>query len=359
MTPHFWQDKRVLLTGHTGFKGSWLSLWLQRLGAEVTGYSVDVPTEPSLYESAGIEEGMKSIFGDVRDLAAVTAAANAAAPEIIIHMAAQSLVRRSYADPVGTYDTNIMGTVNVLEAARHADGVRVVIIVTSDKCYDNKERHRGYVEDEPMGGYDPYSSSKGCAELVTAAYRNSFFGGSDNGNLGPAVASVRAGNVIGGGDWAEDRLIPDVMTAFQEGSPLTIRSPRAIRPWQFVMDPLNGYLTLAERMWSDGRSFAGAWNFGPDQSGAKDVAHVVERLSVEWGNAAKWGLDKSEHPHEAAYLNLDSSKAKSDLAWLPLLDLQTTLEWIAEWYRGFFSTHNTRTITLDQIDRFQRRLPQS
>lgn len=358
MTPRFWKDKRVLLTGHTGFKGSWLSLWLQQLGAEVTGYSVDIPTEPSLFESANIVEGMTSITGDVRHLTALRQATNEATPEIIVHMAAQALVRRSYIDPVGTYDTNIMGTVNVLEAARHADSVRVVIVVTSDKCYENRERQRGYIEDEPMGGYDPYSSSKGCAELVTAAYRNSFFPEADYERHRTSIASARAGNVIGGGDWADDRLIPDVIAAIQEGSALTVRNPEAVRPWQFVLDPLNGYLTLAERMWSDGPAFAAAWNFGPDESDAKNVAYVVEQLSSDWGSAGKWRCDASRKPHEATYLNLDSSKARSRLEWRSALDLRTTLEWIVEWYKDYRKAGSARSITLEQIDRFQQRVAQ-
>jgi CDP-glucose 4,6-dehydratase len=275
MNPSFWKHKKVLLTGHTGFKGSWLSLWLQDLGADVTGYSIDVPTDPSLYGAADVGDGMDSVTGDVRDLASLRSSVDKAGPEIIIHMAAQSLVRRSYADPVGTYDTNIMGTVNLLEAVRDVSGVRVIIVVTSDKCYDNEEHEQGYCEGDPMGGYDPYSSSKGCAELVTAAYRNSFFNNADFDRHETAVASVRAGNVIGGGDWAEDRLIPDIVAAFQSGRSPDIRNPQSVRPWQFVLDPLNGYLTLAESMWNDARAFAGAWNFGPDDSNAKEVGYVA------------------------------------------------------------------------------------
>jgi len=354
MNPGFWKNKRVLLTGHTGFKGSWLSLWLQQLRADVSGYSIDVPTEPSLYESAAAGEGMTSMMGDVRDLASLRAYTEKTAPDIVIHMAAQSLVRPSYVDPVSTYDTNIMGTVNVLEAARHADSVRVVIIVTSDKCYDNRERQNGYREDEPMGGDDPYSSSKGCAELVTAAYRNSFFNVADFEQHGTTVASVRAGNVIGGGDWAENRLIPDIVSAFRQGTTPKIRSPKAIRPWQFVMDPLNGYLSLAESLWSDGPKFAGAWNFGPDECDAKDVGYIVERLARGWGNSAGWRHDNTEQPREATYLLLDSSKAKSKLHWLPVLELTTTLEWVVEWYQNFFKTNNSRNMTLDQIERFQQ-----
>jgi CDP-glucose 4,6-dehydratase len=343
MNPSFWKNKKVLLTGHTGFKGSWLSLWLQDLGADVTGYSIDVPTDPSLYDAA---------------LASLRSSVDKAGPEIIIHMAAQSLVRRSYADPVGTYDTNIMGTVNLLEAVRDESGVRVIIVVTSDKCYDNEEREQGYREGDPMGGYDPYSSSKGCAELITAAYRNSFFNNADFDRHETAVASVRAGNVIGGGDWAEDRLIPDIVAAFQSGRSPDIRDPHAVRPWQFVMDPLNGYLTLAESMWNDGQEFAGAWNFGPDDSDAQDVGYIVEQLSRSWGKGVEWRHDESDQPHEAKYLKLDSSKARSALSWSPVLDLTTTLDWIIEWYQRGFSANKARKVTLEQIRRFQQQAVQ-
>jgi CDP-glucose 4,6-dehydratase len=354
MNPAFWKNRKVLLTGHTGFKGSWLSLWLQGLGADVSGYSIDVPTDPSLYDAAEVGDSMTSVTGDVRDLESLNSFVHETGPEIVIHMAAQSLVRRSYTDPVGTYDTNIMGTVNLLEAVRNNGGVRAVIVVTSDKCYDNEEHEQGYREGEPMGGYDPYSSSKGCAELVTAAYRNSFFNNADFDRHETAVASVRAGNVIGGGDWAEDRLIPDIVAAFQGGTLPEVRKPHAVRPWQFVMDPLNGYLTLAESLWNDGRAFAGAWNFGPDASAAKDVAYIVEHLLRGWGEDAEWRHDESDQPHEMTSLKLDSSKAQSTLSWSPVLDLTTTLDWIIEWYQRVFSANEAREITLEQIQRFQQ-----
>lgn len=355
MNPAFWQGKRVLLTGHTGFKGSWLSLWLQQLGADVAGYSIDVPTEPSLYELADVAEGMESMTGDVRDLATLSGFMKDVNPQVVIHMAAQSLVRRSYSEPVTTYDTNIMGTVNVLEAVRDVDAARVTIIVTSDKCYENSERESGYREEEPMGGYDPYSSSKGCAELVTAAFRNSFFNPADFDSHGTAVASVRAGNVIGGGDWADDRLIPDVIPVLNAGRVPEVRSPTAVRPWQFVLDPLNGYLTLAECLWRDGPAHVGAWNFGPDDADATDVACVIEQLSREWGIESGWRQAEADHPHEATYLKLDSSKARSQLSWAPVLDLRTTLEWIVDWYKRHLNANEAREVTLAQISEFQQR----
>lgn len=353
MNPAFWHGRKVLLTGHTGFKGSWLSLWLQELGAEVTGYSCDVPTDPSLYETAGVGNGMNAVTGDVRDLEALASAASSSKAEIVIHMAAQSLVRRSYDEPVETFDTNIMGTVNVLEASRRADSVRVVIIVTSDKCYDNVERNTGYREDDAMGGYDPYSSSKGCAELVTAAYRNSFFNPDEFDSHGTAIASVRAGNVIGGGDWADDRLIPDVFAALQRGETPVVRNPGAVRPWQFVMDPLNGYMQLAEKLWEDGVRYAGPWNFGPDDSDAREVGFVVGQLNQRWANNDAWHKDEAEHPHEATFLRLDSSKARGQLSWSPQLDLSGALEWIVDWYRAYEDGSDMHDTTLAQVRRFQ------
>lgn len=353
MNPAFWRGKKVLLTGHTGFKGSWLSLWLQELGAAVTGYSVDIPTTPSLFEAAGVGDGMPSVRGDVRSLHSLATCFEETQPDIVIHMAAQSLVRRSYSEPVETYATNVMGTVNLLEAARRAGNVRAVVIVTSDKCYDNQERNQGYREDEPMGGHDPYSSSKGCAELITSAYRNSYFNTANFDRHGTAVATVRAGNVIGGGDWAEDRLIPDVFAALQRNTTPIVRSPQAIRPWQFVLDPLDGYLTLAEHLWSDGPTYADAWNFGPDDKDTKDVGFIVAQLALAWGTTTDWQQDQADHPHETTCLKLDSSKARSALAWSPQLDLATTLDWIVDWYRDYFGDCDIKQTTLTQIRRFQ------
>ena len=291
----FWHDRRVLVTGHTGFKGAWLSLWLSRLGARVTGLALAPETSPSLFTLAGLAERVDSRLGDIRSRAIVDAVVAESRPEVVFHLAAQALVRRSYADPVATYETNVMGTAHVLEAARRADGLRAVVVVTSDKCYENREWWWPYREDDALGGYDPYSSSKGCAELVTAAWRRSYFGGPAS----PAgVASARAGNVIGGGDWAEDRLVPDCMRAFGTSTPVVIRRPAAVRPWQHVLEPLAGYLLLAERL-AEGPGFAEAWNFGPSVDDARPVSWVVDRLVRFWGGDARWAHDGSEQPHEA------------------------------------------------------------
>ena len=432
MKPGFWKDKRVLVTGHTGFKGGWLCLWLQQMGVKVVGYSLDPPSSPSLFELAKVSEGMISLHGDVRDLPKLMATMQEHQPEIVIHMAAQSLVRYSYANPVETYATNVMGTVNVLEAVRHAGGTRAALIVTSDKCYENRERAQGYREDEPMGGYDPYSSSKGCAELVTAAYRNSYFkepldehpkkdvpspfmGGEAETGKGPvdlfpaererglsahpgqkrkdggelhqgfepshphpnpppsrgrelnqgflnksgapqrtvAIASARAGNVIGGGDWAEDRLVPDIVRAFMQRQPVTIRCPDAVRPWQFVLEPLRGYLQLIELLWEQGGRYAEAWNFGPDEDDAKPVSWIADHLVTLWGEGARWTRDGSVQPHEAAYLKLDCAKAKTRLDWHPKLSLSPALEWTVAWYQAHQKKTDMRRFTLEQIARYQ------
>jgi CDP-glucose 4,6-dehydratase len=349
MRPNFWLGKRVLLTGHTGFKGSWLSLLLQRLGAEVTGYALHSPTNPSLFEAAKVSEVMTSIIADIRDLAKLQQVMHTARPDIVIHMAAQSLVRRSYENAVETYSTNVMGTVNLLEAVRNASGVKAVVIVTSDKCYENKEWSWGYRENEPMGGHDPYSNSKGCAELVSAAYRSSFFNSNNYGQHGVALATVRAGNVIGGGDWAQDRLIPDILAAFEQGKVVNIRNPHAIRPWQHVMEPLRGYLTLAERLYQQGPSYAEGWNFGPNDEDARPVGCIVEKMAKMWGNGAKWQIDAGEHPHEAAYLKLDISKARSRLDWHPALRLNDALKLIIDLAKQYQSGADMRQLISAQI----------
>ena len=343
----FWHGKRVLLTGHTGFKGSWLSLWLQSLGAELHGYALAPPTNPGLFEEASIANGMVSTIGDVRDYRSLFEAIKKSEAEIVIHMAAQPLVRLSYQQPVDTYATNVMGTVHLLEAIRQLRGVRAIVNVTTDKCYENKEWMRGYREDEPMGGYDPYSNSKGCSELVTGAYRRSFFQTTDT-----ALASARAGNVIGGGDWALDRLVPDILRAFERQEPVLIRNPHATRPWQHVLEPLSGYLTLAQRLYERGQRFAEGWNFGPNEEDAKPVQWIVEELVKDWGKGASWCLDAGEHLHEAHYLKLDISKAKSRLGWHPRWPLSTALAKITTWHQAWLTHDNVQAICLKQIEQY-------
>jgi CDP-glucose 4,6-dehydratase len=355
MKAAFWSKKRVLVTGHTGFKGGWLSLWLQLMGAEVVGYSLQPPTEPSLFKEARVSADMHSIIGDIRDLDHLRRVIDDHQPEIVFHLAAQAIVRESYEDPLTTFDSNVMGTVKTLEAVRQSGCVRAVVVVTSDKCYENKEWCWGYREIDPVGGFDPYSSSKGCAELVTSAYRRSFFKKRADFNGGAAsISSARAGNVIGGGDWATDRLIPDMMKSFMSFEPLVIRKPNAIRPWQFVLEPLRGYLMLAEKLWTDeGHRFDSAWNFGPDDSSARPVQWIVEKLTALWGGGARWELDNAEHPHEAHYLKLDCSKAKSLLGWKPEIGLSKTLELIALWYRKFQEGADMYDETTRQILNYQ------
>lgn len=346
--PDFWRGKRVFLTGHTGFKGSWLSLWLQSLGAQVHGLALAPPTTPNLFTVAQVKTGMAShTLGDIRDLSTVQQAMQAAQPDIVIHMAAQPLVRLSYAEPVETYATNVMGTVHVLESARRTPSVKAVVVVTTDKCYENKEWAWGYRENEPMGGHDPYSNSKGCAELVTSAYRNSFLQSS-----GIAVASARAGNVIGGGDWAADRLVPGILRAFEQNQPVTIRNPHATRPWQHVLEPLSGYLLLAEHLYTDGQAFAEGWNFGPKDDDAKPVQWIVAHMVNSWGTGASWQQDGGTHPHEANYLKLDISKAKSCLGWQPRWSLPTALAHITTWHQAWLANDDMRKMCLAQIKQY-------
>ena len=353
MNPAFWSGKRVLLTGHTGFKGSWLSLWLQSLGANVVGYALAPPTNPSLFDVADVGKGMESVLGDIRDLPKLKTVFDAHHPEIVIHMAAQPLVRYSYQNPVETYSTNVMGTVNLLEAVRHTPGVKAVVNITTDKCYENREWIWGYRENEPMGGFDPYSNSKGCAELVSAAYRSSFFNANNYAQHGIATATVRAGNVIGGGDWAQDRLIPDILAAFEQGRKVDIRNPHAIRPWQHVMEPLRGYLTLAEQLFEHGPSFGEGWNFGPNDEDAKPVGWIVEQMAMRWGQDAQWQNDSGEHPHEAHYLKLDIAKARSRLNWHPALRLTDALALIVDWSRLRLAGADMREHTLRQLRGYQ------
>jgi CDP-glucose 4,6-dehydratase len=353
MNPSFWRSRRVFLTGHTGFKGSWLSLWLQSLGAEVTGYALAPPTDPCLFQAAGVAAGMRSVIGDVRDGAQLAAAMAAARPEVVIHMAAQPLVRYSYAHPVETYSTNVMGLVNLLEAVRATPGVRAVVNVTSDKCYENREWAWGYRENEAMGGYDPYSNSKGCAELITASYRSSYFNGATHAEHGVALGSARAGNVIGGGDWAMDRLIPDMLRAIGSGAPVQIRNPQAIRPWQHVLEPLSGYMMLAEALYNGGPEFAEGWNFGPHDTDARPVGWIIERLTTAWGQGASWVLDGQPQPHEATYLKLDCSKARARLGWQPRWDIGRTIGQIVEWHQACAGGADMRAVTLAQITSYQ------
>lgn len=357
MDANFWKSKKVFLTGHNGFKGSWLSLWLRAMGAEVCGYALEPPTTPSLFELLRLEGEMDSRRGDVRDLATLEAAMREFAPEIVFHLAAQPLVRLSYQQPAETYAVNVMGTVHVLDAVRRLPSVRAVVIVTSDKCYENRERQRPYGEQEPMGGFDPYSSSKGCAELVTSAYRRSFFPPQRWLEHRVGVASVRAGNVIGGGDWATDRLIPDVMRAWSAGREVGIRNPGSVRPWQHVLDPLNGYLMLAERLCADGENFSEGWNFGPAEGDARPVRYLLTELGRLWGAGAKWYKSDPEPEHEAQTLRLDASKAAARLGWTPRWRLAESMAATVEWYRAFYSGVDVRVLSLEQIERFQQPEP--
>jgi len=356
--PDFWAGRRVLLTGHTGFKGAWLSLWLQALGARVSGLAPGAPTQPSLYELARVGAGMEAERAvDVRDADALRAALREERPEVVLHLAAQPMVRRSLRDPAMTYAVNVLGTVNVLEAVRLEPGeVRAVVVVTSDKCYENlfsgaPPTARRFVEGDPLGGSDPYSSSKACAELVTAAYRRSFFSSEDSNPRGARIATARAGNVIGGGDWGEDRLIGDIVRAIEAGERVKLRNPDAVRPWQHVLNPLNGYLRLAQELWHEPRA-AQAWNFGPRDHDAHTVRWIVERLEELWGGAFKWELDGSENPPEAGYLALDSSKAERDLNWLPAWDLGQALERIVAWHEAERRGEDVRQMSLTQIEQF-------
>ena len=353
MKPSFWHGKKVLITGHTGFKGSWVSLWLQTAGADIVGYALAPPTSPNLFTVANVAAGMTSVEGNVRNLDHLDSTIQREKPEIIIHMAAQSLVRYSYDEPVETFATNVMGTVNVLEAARRSNCVRVILNITSDKCYENKEWLWGYRETEPMGGHDPYSCSKGCAELVTSAYRKSYFSDEQSDII---VASARAGNVIGGGDWAKDRLIPDIMAAFMQSQPVVIRYPQSIRPWQHVLEPLSGYLLLIEHLWNHGAEFSGGWNFGPADEDARPVMWIVEHLINMWGDGAACEVDDQKHPHEANYLKLDSSKARQLLRWKPQLNLDSALEWVTDWFQEYHRGGNLRDKTEAQIAAYQKRL---
>lgn len=351
----FWKDKRVLITGHTGFKGSWLCLILHRLGASVHGFALDPPTTPSLFVEAKINELVSSTICDIRDFNGLMNTFKQFEPEIVLHLAAQPLVRESYKFPVDTYSTNVMGTVHLLEACRQTESVRAIVNVTTDKCYENREWYWGYRENEPMGGYDPYSNSKGCSELVTAAYRNSYFNVKEYKNHGVALATARAGNVIGGGDWAGDRLIPDFIRAISTGKEVSIRSPYAIRPWQHVLEPLTGYISLAEQLFTGNGRFSEAWNFGPDDSDVKNVEWVINTICELWGNGASYKVDTNPQPHEASFLKLDCSKAKAELGWFPKWNLELALKSIVDWNKAWLGKQDIRKVTLEQINRYYSR----
>ena len=345
----FWAEKRVFLTGHTGFKGSWLSLWLSSMGAKVTGFSLAPNTHPNLYEILNLDGLIeRSYIKDIRDIDALRSAIVVSEPEIIFHLAAQPLVRQSYIDPAETYSTNIMGTVNLLEAMRGCKSVKAAVVVTTDKCYENKEWAWGYRENEPMGGYDPYSSSKGCVELIVSAYRNSFFSDRSSSVYKNAIGSARAGNVIGGGDWSEDRLIPDAIRAFERQKVLKVRNPLATRPWQHVLEPLSGYLTLARCLYEGGDQFSGGWNFGPNDKDARTVEEVINLLIDGW-KGAQWELDSTHQPHEAHSLKLDCSKARNYLGWIPRWSLEDAMIKINEWNQAFSNKRDMREVSLSQI----------
>lgn len=348
----FWKGRRVFLTGHTGFKGSWMSLWLTAMGARVTGYALDPPTNPSMYELCRVGALVKSTIADVRDAATLAKSMKAARPEIAFHMAAQPLVRESYRNPVETYAVNVMGTVNLLEAARGCPGLKAVVNVTTDKCYENRERARGYREGEPLGGYDPYSSSKACSELVTAAYRTSFFHPEKHAVHGVGIASARAGNVIGGGDWGEDRLVPDCVRALLRGKKVRVRNPEAVRPWQHVLEPLGGYLLLARKLHEDGPRFASSWNFGPTDADARKVEWVVKAICDRWGGSAGYETDTGGHPHEARVLKLDCSKAREELGWHPRWKTGKAIDKVVEWTMAYKAEKDLRKMSLGQIEEY-------
>lgn len=349
---YFWRGKKVFITGHTGFKGSWLCLWLYLLKADITGFALKPPTNPNLFGLCKIDKLTTSITSDVRDYKSLAKAIKAVRPDIIIHMAAQSLVRESYKNPVDTYSINVMGTVNLFEAVRNTDGVKAVINVTTDKCYENREWFWGYRENEPMGGYDPYSNSKACSELITSAYRNSFFNPKNYNSHGVGIASVRSGNVIGGGDWSADRLMPDCVRALLDKKRIVLRNPNAVRPWQHVLEPLSGYLLLAQKLYNNGPKYSEGWNFGPDEGDTKPVEWIVKKICEKWGQNASYKIDKGEHPHEAHYLKLDCSKAKEKLGWYPRWNLEKAIDSVIEWTQAYQENKDVRKACLKQIEEY-------
>ena len=351
-----WQGRKVFLTGHTGFKGGWLALWLVKLGANVRGYALDPSTNPSLFTVARIGSVIDDVRGDIRDRDRLERAITEFSPEVVFHLAAQPLVRASYEDPIGTYETNVIGTARMLDSVRRTPSVRAVVAVTTDKCYENREWVWPYRETDPLGGYDPYSSSKACAEIVTAAYRQSYFPveklARPNGHL-VAVATARAGNVIGGGDWSVDRLLPDLVQGFLSGEPVLIRRPHAIRPWQHVLEPLHGYIRLAERLLTHDPRYASAYNFGPIEDDARPVSWIADRMTEFWGDGASWVLDANPGPHEAGYLKLDASRARAELGWTPKLRLEAALEFLVQWYRAWQAESEMQAFTIRQIERYE------
>lgn len=348
----FYRGRKILITGHTGFKGSWLSILLDWLGADIYGYALNPPTSPSLYEVANIDKFVSSTIGDIRDFNTLLAHLIETQPEIIIHMAAQPLVMESYKNPRETYETNVMGTVNLFDAARQVKSVKVILNITTDKCYENKEWIWGYRENEPMGGHDPYSNSKSCSELVTSSFRNAFFNPKEYSKHGVALASARAGNVIGGGDWATDRLIPDFFRSILKAQKLKIRSPYAIRPWQHVLEPLSGYLTLCEKLYCEGQSFAEGWNFGPEDNDAKNVEWITSKICELWGAGAAYEINKDTQPHEANYLKLDCSKAKNLLNWYPKWNIETAIQKIVEWNKAYIADSDMKLVCINQIEEY-------
>lgn len=352
MTRSFWAGRKVFVTGHTGFKGAWLLIMLRELGAEVTGYSLPPPTDPSLFDLLGLEQDCRHVVGDVRDMAALQIALEEAQPEIVLHLAAQPLVRYSYDQPVETYAVNVMGTVHLLDACRRVAAIRSIVCITTDKCYENVGWVWGYRENDRLGGADPYSNSKAACELAVDAYRRSFFSGPGGETAG--VATARAGNVIGGGDFALDRLVPDAMRAFSAGEPAPIRNPFAVRPWQHVLEPLYGYLLLAEKLHGD-RRFATGWNFGPQVDESASVGEVADALAAMWGDGASWEQDGADHPHEAATLKLDSSKARLELGWSPRFSLEEALAHTQIWYRSFRKGEDIRDVTERQVHAYLER----
>ena len=352
MNSDFWKNKKILLTGHTGFKGSWLSIWLKKLGVELIGFSKDIPTKPSIFELAKVSEGMTSIIGDINDFSLIQKVIEKNKPEIVIHMAAQSLVRRSYENPIETFATNVMGTANLLQSINTTKNTKVVINVTSDKCYENSGAETIFSEDSPMGGYDPYSSSKGCAELVTSSFRNSFFNAKEFDDHKLSLSTVRAGNVIGGGDWAKDRLIPDIINSISNRTPVRIRNIKSIRPWQFVLEPIHGYLLLVEKMWNNGKNFSESWNFGPEESECESVEWILKKISDECDDKFSWEYDIENNPHEAKILKLDCTKAKKRLGWNTKLNTDEAIKWTINWYQEYFKRSDMKACTENQIDQF-------